>query len=555
MKFGGFFLWFTFLGATAFAQLSNKTVHDLKRHVSYLSDDRLEGRLTGSKGEMLAAEYLIKHFTKIKLKPLGNNNSFLQPFSFTAKTTPSEACNLVINKTHQLKLWHDFFPFPQSPDVKGTFAVTSAGFGFVIPDLKVDDYKDGNTFKDKFVLVDLSNPERSTPHSKYLPYQSIENKVNWAAINGAKGILFFTNDTLFDLPNFDSTRRSKNFEIPAFFIKRYTLVDSIFRFGLIDVNIKLNRETRTGHNVIAFLDNGAPYTVVIGAHYDHLGYGELGGSLHKGAKAIHNGADDNASGTVGLMILAEYFSKAKYKDANFLFVAFSGEELGLLGSGFMVKNLPIEVSKISYMLNMDMIGRLNLDLPYLGINGIGTSPSFKSIIDTTQQKPFKIKTTDSGIGSSDHTSFYLANIPALHFFTGTHQDYHKPTDDAKTLNYPGMQDVLNYMIQFIEKMPKEKVLFTKTNDEQRPSNRMKVTMGVVPDYFYEGKGMRLDGVSEGKPAALAGLQKDDIIIRIDNFEISDVKAYMAALSSLKPKASVKVLIERQGKQVLITVNL
>lgn len=301
-----------------------------------------------------------------------------------------------------------------------------------------------------------------------------------------------------------------------------------------------------GRNVIGFLDNGKATTVVIGAHYDHLGYGDSG-SLNSGEKAIHNGADDNASGVTGLLYLAEALKKGKFKNNNYLFIAFSGEEKGLLGSNFFINNPTIEKTSINYMINMDMIGRLSRDKKLL-VGGTGTSPVFEPVLDAIKSTTLSVKKEQSGSGSSDHMSFYLADIPVISFFTGQHQDYHKPTDDAHLINYSGMQEVTEYIYYTIAGLDKKgKLPFTKTQDPTPSTRTFSVTLGVMPDYLYDGKGMRLDGVREGKPAQMAGLQKGDIIIKLGDTEIADIQGYMQVLSSFSKGQTVIVTFTREGQ--------
>lgn len=302
----------------------------------------------------------------------------------------------------------------------------------------------------------------------------------------------------------------------------------------------------TGRNVIGFLDNGKSTTVVIGAHYDHLGYGDSG-SLNGGEKAIHNGADDNASGVTGLLYLAEALKKGKFRNNNYLFIAFSGEEKGLLGSNFFINNPTIEKSSMNYMINMDMIGRLSRDKKLL-VGGTGTSPFIEPALDAIKSTTLSIKKEQTGSGSSDHMSFYLADIPVISFFTGQHQDYHKPTDDVELINYSGMQEVAEYIYFTIGALDKKgKLPFTKTQDPTPSTRTFTVTLGVMPDYLYDGKGMRLDGVRDGKPAQMAGLQKGDIIIKLGETDIADIQAYMQALGGFTKGQTVIVTFMRDGQ--------
>ncbi len=304
----------------------------------------------------------------------------------------------------------------------------------------------------------------------------------------------------------------------------------------------------TGNNIIGIINNNAKETVVIGAHYDHLGYGDFG-SLHTGTKEIHNGADDNASGVSGVLFLAEAIKKSNLSSYNYLFICFSGEEKGLWGSNYFVNSTLAKNYTFNYMINMDMIGRLNAERK-LSIGGIGTSPIFEKEIDAIKKPEFDIKKDYSGMAPSDHASFYNAGIPVLGFFTGQHQDYHKPSDDHQLINYNGLKDVVNYIHSLVTALDKkEKLTFIKTKDETQTRMSFSVTMGVMPDYLYDGKGMKIDGTKDGKPAALAGLEKGDILIKMNEYEIIDIQAYMKCLSIFKPGQTVDAIILRQGKEI------
>ncbi|HMQ06233.1 MAG TPA: M20/M25/M40 family metallo-hydrolase [Saprospiraceae bacterium] len=309
-----------------------------------------------------------------------------------------------------------------------------------------------------------------------------------------------------------------------------------------------------GRNVIGLLDNGSDQYVVIGAHYDHLGYGEQG-SLHSGERAIHHGADDNASGVAILLNLASKLAdNGKKEHYNYLFIAFSGEEKGLWGSNFFVKNPPFELDKINYMINMDMVGRLNHEKS-LAVHGTGTSSVFPAILSEYNRYGFDLILSESGVGPSDHTSFYLENIPVLHFFTGQHADYHKPSDTPEKLNYAGMMAISDYIYDLIIDLDKSKKLpFIKTKDESRDSPRFQVTLGVIPDYLYQGKGMRVDGVREGKPAYIGGLVKGDIIVKMDDLDIVDMMTYMEALAHFSSGQSIAITILRGNEPIIKTLT-
>jgi len=312
----------------------------------------------------------------------------------------------------------------------------------------------------------------------------------------------------------------------------------------VNYTIKDGDSVITGTNVIGFLDNRAPKTVIIGAHYDHLGYGAEG-SLHRGDTAIHNGADDNASGIAILLNLSRKL-KDTLQQNNYLFIAFSGEEMGLLGSNYFVKNATIDSSSMNYMINMDMVGRLKKDST-LAVYGTGTSPIFKQTLNAHNTN-FKLVQRESGIGPSDHTSFYNNNIPVLHFFTGQHEDYHKPGDDTEKLNYEGMNIISNYIFSIIGDLDNNgKLPFRKTKNESEETPRFKVGLGVIPDYLYDGKGMRIDGISDDKPAQKAGLQKGDIVIKLGDSLIVDMMSYMRTLSTFEEGNTTTVKVDRKGK--------
>lgn len=315
----------------------------------------------------------------------------------------------------------------------------------------------------------------------------------------------------------------------------------------VNYTVKDGDSTITGTNVVAFLDNNADQTIIIGAHYDHLGYGAEGSLFRGETKEIHNGADDNASGVAVLLNLAEKL-KSENKGNNYLFMAFSGEEMGLLGSNYWTKNATIDLSKANYMLNMDMVGRLKQDST-LAVYGVGTSPILKQVVKANNSK-FKIIENESGVGPSDHTSFYNSDIPVLHFFTGQHEDYHKPGDDPEKLNYEGMETISNYIFDIISDLDDNgKLPFRKTKNESEDVPRFKVGLGVIPDYLYDGKGMRIDGVSEDKPAQKAGLQKGDIVVKLGDSLVTDMMSYMRALSTYDVGDKTKVIVKRGENEV------
>ncbi|WP_369999248.1 M28 family peptidase [Winogradskyella sp.] len=313
--------------------------------------------------------------------------------------------------------------------------------------------------------------------------------------------------------------------------------------------------TITGNNIIGYINNGAKTTIVIGAHYDHLGFGGEGSLFRGEEKAVHNGADDNASGVAVMLNLTSRLKvkndTAKVMDKNnYLFMAFSGEEMGLLGSNYFSKNPTIDAKSINYMINMDMVGRLKADST-LAVYGTGTSPMFKQTIKANNDK-FKLVENESGVGPSDHTSFYLIDVPVLHFFTGQHGDYHKPGDDSEKLNYEGMSLISDYIFEIISDLDDNgELAFRKTKNESEETPRFKVGLGVVPDYLFDGEGMRIDGTREETPAYNAGLQKGDIVVKLGDSTITDMMSYMRALSVFEKGDEADITVKR-GQQTIET---
>ncbi len=308
----------------------------------------------------------------------------------------------------------------------------------------------------------------------------------------------------------------------------------------------------TGTNVVGYLDKGAAATVVIGAHYDHLGLGGVS-SLDAGEPAVHNGADDNASGVAALLWLAGELAKPDAPGGNnYLFIAFSGEELGLIGSKRWTEQPTVPLDQISYMFNMDMVGRLNPERT-LAVYGTGTSPVWDANLERIATADgFKLTTSPSGVGPSDHTSFYLKDIPVLHFFTGQHREYHKPTDDVHLINFVGIYQVARlqyHLIQALDRGGKPAFTATAQDDKERQGASFKVTLGVMPDYVHAGTGMRVDAVLGGRAGEKAGMKDGDVVIGMGDMEITDIYGYMEALSKFKAGDETTVKVQR-GEEVV-----
>jgi len=276
-----------------------------------------------------------------------------------------------------------------------------------------------------------------------------------------------------------------------------------------------------------------------------------------GDSTIHPGADDNASGVATVLELASRHAVAPLADHPLLMASFSGEEKGLWGSNHFTDEPTVGLEHVDWMINFDMVGRMRGDT--LAIYGNGTSPVWNDILETCNGADgagFEMVLSESGVGPSDHTSFYLSDIPVLHFFTGQHEDYHKPTDTADKLNYEGMVRVADFAACIVGELAQlDSIPFTKTKDSSNDdAPRFKVTLGVVPDYLFSGVGMRIDGVSEGRPAQIAGLQKGDVVVRIGEVEVADMMGYMEGLSKFEEGQTTAVEVRRGESSLVVEVT-
>ncbi len=530
--------------ATAQKKADKAIIKQLKADIGYLASDELEGRLTGSEGERKAGDYIINSYTQNGIKPYKDNYRYPFKFVHGREVGPTTRINIGGN---YLRNGKDAFPLPFSADKTVS--------GEVLPDVM----EQGSIW---MIPLYQSQEEADDPHFDWEKYAYEKTKEGVKL--GATGVIFYDGYGAKYPPAFNSRSENERLDIVSVLITYeayHTLVQGLgAQQGrstvIVEITAAVAKTENEGTNIAAYIDNHAPITVVLGAHYDHLGYGEDGNSLYRGKeKQIHNGADDNASGTAALLQLASWIKKGKLKHYNYLFINFSGEELGLFGSKAFVKDQTgIDSTHIAYMVNMDMVGRLNDSTHSLTVGGIGTSPIWGKYI-TKNNPDFRIGYDSSGVGPSDHTSFYNAGIPVLFFFTGSHSDYHKPTDDADKINYPGEALVMHYIYDVVKKMDKEpKPVFTVTKQPVMGKTRFKVTLGIIPDYAYqEENGLRVDGVSEGRPAALAGIKAGDIISQMGEHKIKGIQSYMEALGAFKPgdKTDVKILRGKDEKTVQV----
>jgi len=513
-------------------------ISSLKAHIGYLADDKLEGRRAGSRGEKLAADYIINNFQKIGLQPKGDKNGWLQEFPIYDGKEINASSHLLING-HHLKLKTDYFPFAFSPNNSTESAVSIALAEQGVP-----------WFMD---VKDMIEENKENPHFDLV--EAIRAKAVHASTKGATALFVSNTSELPDNLQFDPKDRSENLKIPVVYVssdarKKY-LGDEAATYD-IKLKIDIAPRNRKGNNVIAYINNYADNTVIVGAHYDHLGYGEDGNSLQRTSeKQIYNGADDNASGTAALIEIARALKNARYKNNNYVFVAFSAEELGLNGSKYFTENPPVDLSRVNYMINLDMIGRLNESNKTVTVGGYGTSAVWSQLFSSISDgKYLKFKFDSSGTGPSDHTSFYRKNIPVLFYFTNAHSDYHKPTDDANKINYTGELLIIKHILEMVGAANnKPKLAFLPTRETQMTPQRFTVSLGIMPDYSFNGTGVRVDGVSSGRIAEKAGMKSGDIIVQLGNHATSSVETYMQALMKFK-KGDATTVKYKRGNAVM-----
>lgn len=507
---------------------------NLETHIRYLADDKLEGRRAGTPGEKLASNYISTEFHNAGLEMI-EEKTWLQPFEINDGKQIDSTTHFIVNN-NELFLDKDYFPlaFSATKKITGTVAIALQESG--VP-----------WFID---IKDFLEENKDNPHFDL--DEALHGKVKEYAKKGATAVVFYNDSKIADNISFNAKDKSNPEAIPVLYLKndakKKFLKDESASLE-VKINVDLSEKKRTGNNVLGYINNSADKTVVLGAHYDHLGYGEDGNSMYRGPeKLIHNGADDNASGTAALIELAKLLKQSKSKNSNYLFIAFSGEELGLFGSKYYVEHPAIDLKKVDYMINMDMVGRLNDSSHVLTIGGYGTSPVWGDLFNNSlsEKKYFTLKYDSSGTGPSDHTSFYRNDVPVLFFFTGLHKDYHRPTDDWDKINYTGELHVVKYIYQLVENLnDKDKLVFTKTRETQSTSSsRFSVTLGIMPDYTFTGTGVRVDGVSDGRPAQKAGLKTGDVILQLGDYNVSSLDNYMQALSKFKKGDTTQVKYKR-----------
>ena len=565
------------------------TAENIISHIRYLASDELGGRMSGTAGADKAAEYISSQFKKAGLEPLGDDNTYFQKFSFTKDIRLGEQNKLEfeIDKSKtELELEQDFYTLSLSSGGEFSGEVVFAGYGISAPELEYDDYE-GIYVKDKIVLVLRYTPEGYDPESPFYDYSALRYKAMNAREKGAKAIIFVTPHSQDEEEDLTLVGRDFSYSdsgIQSLILKREKAEELLLNSDtdlkkleqkLADKNnssflipttkaaikTELIEEEGESSNVIGLLEGSDPILknefIVIGAHYDHIGLGERDSRAKKGSTegSIHNGADDNASGVAGLIELSEFFSCEKESlKRSLVFIAFSAEELGLIGASYYIDSPKVPLDKTVAMINMDMIGRLDKDK--LTVFGVGSSPEWKNLINNLSSDfNFKISLNNSGFAPSDQSVFFAKKIPVLHFFTGLHADYHTPSDDWEKINPAGERKVLELISELVVKLDssQEKIAFSDVLEPKRGSSKFKVYLGTIPDYSNQAEGVKLMGVKGGSPADKAGILGDDIIVQFNGLEIKNIYDYVYALGKSKPGIPTSLVVLRNFKPLSLII--
>lgn len=565
------------------------TIRELQDHIKYLASDSLKGRLTGSPGDSLAAEYIKSRLLSYGLIPVAGDG--LQRFKVTKRVVSGKSNSLSVNGTNYTPD-KDFMPFAFSSNAAIESEVVFAGYGFNINNdsLKWNDYN-GLDVKGKWVMMLRGDPEPENTKSLFIPFSADRDKALLGKDMGAAGILMVSG-TAFDPQDTFESLSSEGFsvDIPVLRIKK-ELADAILvksKNTIAALEKKLNetrkpwgfptgvtvngqteivRETTNTRNVVMLLTGEDEKLkneyVILGAHFDHLGMGGPGSSSRAiDTTGIHHGADDNASGIAMMLELAEKFAKTEGSHKRgIICIAFSGEEEGLLGSKHFVDDPGIKLSNVNAMINLDMVGRLN-ETNNLQISGVGTATGLKELVYAKSDTSLiKLTLSDEGYGPSDHSSFYGKNIPVLFYFTGAHMDYHTPTDTWDRINFKGMEDISGLIFNVLTELAcnNSKLEYKEAGPKEeaaRYPRRKGVTLGIMPDFAGAVKnGLRADFVTPGKPAALGGMKKGDIITAINGRTVNNIQDYMFRMGQLKHGQTISVEVLRNNEKVVLLIQL
>jgi hypothetical protein len=572
------------------AQQPQIDILQMQEQIRYLASDELKGRFPGTPEDQLAADYIREAFLTAGLSPMADNG--FQYFSVVTSVEATDDNKLNVNGTAAV-FEQDFSLYAFSSNATVEAEVVFAGYGLVLDmdSLQWNDFE-GLDVKDKWVLVLEGDPEPDNNDSPFIPFATIRNKALNAKDQGAAGLLVvggIQNDPKDEITPLLFERSIVSAGIPVIDLKRswsdqYLLdnkltIDSLESLAVEGVNnlnlltgkvlkatTMLERQEVKTQNIVFKLEGSDPKLkdefVVLGAHCDHLGMGGQGsGSRVPDTIATHYGADDNASGTVGIIQMASQLAALEEKPRRSLVVvAFGAEELGLLGSSFFAKNMPFESTAVQAMVNFDMIGRLN-EKRSIVIGGTGTSAETEDLLDQLKSRhELQLSYSPEGFGASDHASFYAQDIPVFFISTGAHSDYHTPGDTWDKINYDGMVEILYFNEDLLLELLNrdERLSFKEAGPKQRTTGRrgFKVTLGIMPDFTSSATdGLGVGGVTKGGPADRAGMLKGDKIVGINGMPVGTIYDYMNRLKKLKAGERTNVDVMRNGEKVILIVEL
>ena len=563
---------------------------DILYHIKYLASDTLEGRLSGTRGCDAAEEYIAAEFKRLGLKPLGQSGTYFQEFDFVGGVELGDHNEITFRRGDSdttLSLGEHFMPAGFSSSAIIDTGVVFAGYSIAAKNLNYDDYA-GLEVNGKAVLALRYSPATSDPHSGFSEFEALRYKALQAREHGAAALLVITSSAEGEsepLPKLRFDRAAGDAGLPVVFINKeaaewllagHSNLDSlkaridrhkqphsfVIEPARIHLQTSVNKIRREAQNVIGLVPGADPVlrmkAVVIGAHHDHLGRSSEGALDPEIEGGIRNGADDNASGTAGVLELAQYFvTDTIAPRQSLIFMTFSGEELGLLGSSHFVGNPTHALENTTAMINMDMVGRMKDST--LIVQGVGTSPRWTALVQhANAEGRLRLNLKQDGLGPSDHASFYQKNIPVLFLFTGLHENYHRVSDDSDKINAVGEEEVLKFVARIVSEVANSDsvLLFTKAeSDERRQARGFRVSLGIIPDYATEVEGLKLGGVRPGSSAERAGLMTGDVIIKFGELEIRNIYDYTYALGEYSPGDEVEVVWLRNGQSQRVTIKL
>lgn len=537
-------------------------------HVRYLADDGLEGRAVGSAGARCAADYIAAQFEAIGLEPAGTEGNYFQSFPIR-KGADLGADNTLTVAGAALTVGDDWVPFGFSASIALEEQLVFGGHGLSSPGNPEDQYAHLD-ISGSIVVLEWGDPD--APHGVSLRGDP-HFKATVAAGRDAAGVILLAPAGM-DLPDLANETRS-SLAVPVLVVAGDD-ADAVRSAALdgatVNLEVEVN-EARVDANNVAGLLRGSDPTlrdeyVIIGAHFDHLGMGGEG-SLAPDATEIHNGADDNASGTAAIIEIARAMAEGRRPARSVLFLAFTGEERGLWGSAHFVAEPTIALEDAVAMLNLDMVGRVAED--GVTVFGFGTADEWDGVVDgvnASLTNPLSVSKAPDGYGPSDHSSFYAAGIPVLHFFSNTHVDYHRPSDDWWKINVDGLDRIAELTAGVAARLAaggSNTVTLTPIQQEQAAPQAPTTSssssggygpyLGTIPDMTPRDFGLRITGVREGSPAEEGGLRGGDVVVEFDGNEIADIYAYTYALRDRKPGDEVVIVVERDGERVTLNVTL